>query len=66
MQSFGLRVPGVKNKVQVFGHILDAITESISVSAENVEVTETLTYHCTMIHSSNICEEEVNRRPIRA
>ena len=35
-EPLGLRVSSMKTKVQVFGEILDATTESIPVSGENV------------------------------
>ena len=38
-EPLGLRVSWIKTKVQAFGDILDATTESIPVSGENEEVT---------------------------
>ena len=53
---------GFKTKFQALGDILDANVESIPVSVENVEVTQTFTYLGNVIHSSTSCELEVNRR----
>ena len=39
----GLRVSWVKTKVQAFGDILDATTESIPVNGENVKDAQTFT-----------------------
>ena len=46
--------------------ILDATIESIPVSSEDVEVTQTFTYLGSVIHLSTSCELEVKRRLGRA
>ena len=56
----GLRVTWIKTKVQAFGNILDATTDSFPVSDGNVEITQTFTYVDSVIHSSTSCELEVN------
>ena len=43
-----------------FDDILDATVESIPANSENVEVTQTFTYHGSVIHSSTNCDLEVN------
>ena len=45
---------------------LDATTDSLHVSCENVEVTQTFIYLGSVIHSSTSCELEINRRLGRA
>ena len=51
-ESLGLRVSLIKIKVRVFDDILDATIESISVSGENVKITQTFTYLRSVIYSS--------------
>ena len=51
-EPLGLRVSWIKTKVQAFGDILDATVESIPMSSEYVEVTQTFTYLGSFIHSS--------------
>ena len=46
--------------IQELGDTVDATLESTPVSGENVKVTKTLTYRGSVIHSSTICELEVN------
>ena len=63
VEPLGLRVLWIKIKVQAFGDILVATVESIPVNGEYVEVTQTLTYNGSVIHSSASCEQlEDNRR----
>ena len=52
----------IKTKVQTFGDILDTTVESIRVTGENVEITQTFTHLESVVHSSTSCELEVNRR----
>ena len=61
-EPLGLRVSWVKTKIQAFGDILDAATESLPVAGENVDVVETFTYLGSVVHRSASCEAEVNRR----
>ena len=61
-EPFGLRVSWIKTKFQAFGDILDATIESIPVNSEDVEISQTLTYFGSVIHSSTSCELEVIRR----
>ena len=61
-----MRVFWTKAKVQAFVDILDATVESILVSCENVEVTQTFTYLGSVIDSSTSCELDVNLRLRRA
>ena len=61
-----LRVSWIKTKVKAFCDILDVTCESIFVSDEEVEVTQTFIYLGSLIHSSTSCELEVNRRLGRA
>ena len=49
-EPLGLRVSWTKSEVQAFG--LDSTVESISVSDENVQVTQTFAYHGSVIHSN--------------
>ena len=53
-QPLRLRISWIQTKVQAFGDILDATTESIPVSGENVEVTQTLTYVGSVIQLSEL------------
>ena len=56
----------MKSNVLAFGDILHVTVESITVSGENVEVTQTFTYLGSVIHSSTSCELGINRRLGRA
>ena len=51
-EPLGLRVSGVKTKIQAVHDILDAAILSVPVCGENVEVTERFTYHGSDIHVS--------------
>ena len=51
-EPLGLRVPWVKTKIQAFNNILDAVTLSVPVCGEDVEVTERFTYFGSDIHVS--------------
>ena len=55
-------------KVQVFVDMMDATTESITVSSENVVVIQNLAYlDCLpVIRSFTNCKQEDNRRQVRA
>ena len=64
-EPLGLRVFWIKTEFQALDNILDATIESILVSVENVEVTQTFTYLGSVIHSSTSCGLEVNRRSDR-
>ena len=61
-ETVGLRAFWIKTKVQAFGGMQDATIESIPVSGENVELTQTFAYLGSVIHSSFGCGTEVNRR----
>ena len=55
-EPLGLLVSLIKAKVQKFGDILAATTESLPVIVENVEVTQAITHLGSVIHSSTGCE----------
>ena len=61
-----LRVCWIKTKMQAFGDMQEATTESVSVGGENAELIQTFTYIGSVIHSSTSCGLEVNRRLGRA
>ena len=61
-EPFGLRVSGLKTKIQVFNDILDAAILSGPVCGEDVKVTEKFTYLGSDIHISAGCEPEFNIR----
>ena len=60
-EPLGLRVFGVKTKIQAFNDILDAAVLSVPACGEDTEVTERFTYLGSDIHVSVGCESEVNR-----
>ena len=61
-KPLGLRVSWIKTKVEAFDDILDPTVQSIPVNDENVELTKSLTYLGSVIHSSTSCELKVIRR----
>ena len=65
-EPLGLRIPGVKSKIQAFNDILEAAILSVPFCGEDVDVPERFTYRGSDIHVSAGCEPEVNRRLGRA
>ena len=64
-KPFRLSVLLIKPKVQTFRDILDATTESIPVSGENVQVTQTFTYLPSVIYLSPSFEQLRKRTKVR-
>ena len=58
-ELLGFRASIIKTNVQAFGYILDGIIESIPVSDEHSEVTQTLGFISSVIYSSSSCELKV-------
>ena len=52
----------IKTEVHAFGEILDVTIESIPVSGENVEVTQSVTYFGCVIPPSTSCKLDVSPR----
>ena len=65
-EPLGLRVSWLKTKAQVFGNLLDAAIDSISVNGESVDIVEEFTYLGSVVHHSAGCEAEVARRLAQA
>ena len=61
-ELLGLRVSWIKTNAHAFGEILDPMIESIPVSGENIENTDTFTHLGSVIGPPTSCELAVSQR----
>ena len=58
----GLKVSWTKTKIQDFGGLLGEPAQSVRACGEDIEVTQSFTYLGSVVHSSGLSDQEVNRR----
>ncbi len=61
VKPLGVEVSWTKTKAQVFGGLLDEAVRSVCASGEDIEVLESFTYLCSVIHNTGRSGPQVIR-----